>query len=1130
MRDPYAFISGLLDLPTIEDPAERRAVFRQSMATLARVGAEGPRPLEGLHPEGLIRGVKTALGAGMIDDLDFLAPGPAGAALFELAAALPVGAEQRELGRRVLERLLAANAEAFAVIATRMALAASKALAGPAVRARVALVVEMPLTWGVNDGALALAIASRRELAREWIVSASTRSLSSRRLASRLLERAAREASRRAAQGDVHAVRLLATGATHEAYRRLLDDREPLVWRHVAVARGLLAPWWPDAERELAGVFDPELSPTEWRRGATSWTAAAAVMPDQAVPAIERALQEGLLSRDAGAAAAIVWGLARAAEAEPEAAEKIASALSARANLTLAEPLLDLHDELGGSPLLEGLARKVLPALEAGPSDPTDDGAEALYGELARDLAWLAEHAGPDHRPYRPRVESEPLRRQLRRALQAFCDDGAKAAYASAGQLLVRAEQAVTQLEMVTPEDEARDDELGQQARRTSLGALRDLDGALLERSGLPELLALATPSESARGQEAVSALDDRLASFILARESEAETGGLPRHPTLRLRRLRALLHLADGGTVSVDDARARTRRLLIAARLVLRSERERPSILRRTVIAALARALDALVRMEACEGADAFLVLARTARDPQELAVLAEASMDPDLDAVLDAYVALVRTVASADAAESARAVDDFAATLPADAGGRMGTLRTILTRLGSALGALTAASSLRALAGDDNEVPSIDQLESWLVGLTQLVSGARSRLLPEETQPRASSLPPPGHLLGHALSRALSGTDLGLDADAVQAAVTELTRGVPAGVAAAVTTVVHHLLVLPVDRPSAPQRAPEPQAEPQLPEWLPARRTIGGFYVLRPLSSGALGTVFVVQRIEDRHDPAAERLALKVPDYSASAARALSETEFLQMFRQEASALLDIPQHPNLARFVTFDAGARPKPVLVMELVEGMTLERLIDGGAAGHIGRAVAGGGTDVSLTSRETVRCLRILDGILAGLEAMHGVGVGHLDLKPSNVVLRQGDEPVLVDFGLAGRRLRPGCATGPYGAPEVWGAIVDGMVPDPMMADIYAFGCVAYETLTGETLFDAPTELAQVALHVGHDGDPPGITRLAMHAGTRALANWIGSALRRDGRQRASATELRHALRSFAPEAAGESAA
>ena len=1103
------------------------------MATLARVSAEGPRPLDGLHPDALIRGVKTALGSGMIDDLDFLAPGPAGAALFELAAALPVGPEQRELGRRVLARLLEANAEAFAIIATRMALAASKALTGPAVRARVALVTEMPILWGVNDAALALAIASRRELSREWIVSASTRSLSSRRLASRLLERAAREAARRAAQGDVQAVRIFTAGAVHEAYRRLLDDREPLVWRHIAVARGLLAPWWPEAEREMAKAFDPQLSITEWRRGATSWTAAVAVMPDQAVPAVERALQDGLLGRDAGAAAAIVWGLARAAEAEPEAAEVVASALSSRAILTLAEPLLDLQDELGGSPLLEGLARKVLPALEAGPSDPSDDGAEALYGELARDLAWLADHTGPDLLPYRPRVQGEPLRRQLRRALQAFADDGAKAAYAAAGLLLEHADRAIARLEAVTPEDEARDDEEGQTARRTSLGTLRDLDVALLERSGLAELLSLSTASENARGQEAVSAIDDRLAVWLLARESEAETGGLPRHATLRLRRLRALLHLADGGTLSNDDPRARARRSSIASRLLVRSERERPSILRRTVIAALSRALDALVRSEACEATDAFLVLARTVRDPHELNVLAEASMDPDLDAILATYATVTRAVASGGPAEAARAIGLFAEGLPVDAGGRMGTLRTILTRLEASLTGLTSAPSLRSLASEDNEILIVEQLESWLVALTQLVSGARGRLLPEEetAHARKSSMPPPGHLLSHALFRALSGADPALDADAMQAALVDLTRGVPAGVAEAVNKVVHHLLVLPVDRPSSPQRSPDAHPDAQLPDWLPPRRTIGGFYVVRPLSSGALGTVFVVQRVEDRHDPSAERLALKVPDYSASAARALSETEFLQMFRSEASALLDIPTHPNLARFVTFDAGARPKPVLVMELVEGMTLERLIDGGALGPLGAAshalVAGSSSlsDLLSQSPEMLRSLRILDGILAGLEAMHGVGVGHLDLKPSNVVLRQGDEPVLVDFGLAGRHLRPGCASGPYGAPEIWGALVDGITPTPMMADIYAFGCVAYEAITGTTLFDAQSELAQVALHVGHDGDPPAITRFAMDASTRPLANWLGSALRRDGRLRASAAELRRELRSFAPEAA-----
>ena len=57
------------------------------------------------------------------------------------------------------------------------------------------------------------------------------------------------------------------------------------------------------------------------------------------------------------------------------------------------------------------------------------------------------------------------------------------------------------------------------------------------------------------------------------------------------------------------------------------------------------------------------------------------------------------------------------------------------------------------------------------------------------------------------------------------------------------------------------------------------------------------------------------------------------ISEAEFSNMFRSEASALMLIPGHANLARFVTFDAGAKPKPILVMEFVEGPTLERVIE-----------------------------------------------------------------------------------------------------------------------------------------------------------------------------------------------------
>ena len=62
-------------------------------------------------------------------------------------------------------------------------------------------------------------------------------------------------------------------------------------------------------------------------------------------------------------------------------------------------------------------------------------------------------------------------------------------------------------------------------------------------------------------------------------------------------------------------------------------------------------------------------------------------------------------------------------------------------------------------------------------------------------------------------------------------------------------------------------------------LPAWLPPSRTLGGFYIQRALGAGAGGSVFVVKRSDERNDPHASALALKVPEYDGSAARSLSE-----------------------------------------------------------------------------------------------------------------------------------------------------------------------------------------------------------------------------------------------------------
>jgi serine/threonine protein kinase len=284
-------------------------------------------------------------------------------------------------------------------------------------------------------------------------------------------------------------------------------------------------------------------------------------------------------------------------------------------------------------------------------------------------------------------------------------------------------------------------------------------------------------------------------------------------------------------------------------------------------------------------------------------------------------------------------------------------------------------------------------------------------------------------------------------------------------------------------------------------LPDWLLPRRTIGGFYVLRALGGGGVSTVFVVKRLEERKNPNAETYALKVPHYDPATARSLSEQEFMEMFRDEAGALLSLPEHPNLSGFVNFDMAAKPKPILVMELIVGQSLEKLI--------------------LRRTLTVpQVFRYLDGVLAGLGAMHSVGIAHLDIKPANVILREDDTPVLVDFGLSGRQLRPGCGTLEYCAPEVLGVIPEGYHPDPMRADLYAFACMAFEMFTGTLLFDGDSENTVMRHHVSHDGWPDALANWSEQGPWRALGALLGACLRRDPRLRPTTHEVRAALHKF----------
>jgi serine/threonine protein kinase len=336
-----------------------------------------------------------------------------------------------------------------------------------------------------------------------------------------------------------------------------------------------------------------------------------------------------------------------------------------------------------------------------------------------------------------------------------------------------------------------------------------------------------------------------------------------------------------------------------------------------------------------------------------------------------------------------------------------------------------------------------------------------------------------------------------------------------------------LQHVARLPHSGELTEEAEPAGTGEPALPPWLPPGRTIGGFYLVRTIGTGAGGSVFVASRAEERHEDNPELFALKVPDYDGGAARSLSEEEFERLFMEEAAALLQLPRHTNIAQFVTFDARARPKPILVMELVQGPSLENTLQ-------------------TSSLSMPAALDIIDGIAAGLAAMHEQRVAHLDIKPANIILRDAPRPieaprltdtlrpgqvplaaappvpVLVDFGLAGRKLRPGCGSPHYGAPEVWSPKLAETNPDPFAADVYAFACLVFELLTGQVLVTAESMIAVVAQHLSGQAGRKPLAKLAETKGLAPLAETLVTALNKDAARRPKMADLRKRVKDLAP--------
>jgi len=217
-----------------------------------------------------------------------------------------------------------------------------------------------------------------------------------------------------------------------------------------------------------------------------------------------------------------------------------------------------------------------------------------------------------------------------------------------------------------------------------------------------------------------------------------------------------------------------------------------------------------------------------------------------------------------------------------------------------------------------------------------------------------------------------------------------------------------------------------------------------LGRYRLLRRLATGGMGTVWVA-RDERLH----REVAVKVlPEIM------VSDEEVRGRFEREARAMARV-LHPNVVPI--FDMGtADPStgeelPFIVMELVEGTSLDRLLAGEGRLDLGRALA------------------IAGQVARALGAAHDAGIIHRDLKPSNIMVTPSGTVKVLDFGLA--RLaqqdecpeltltQPGMVLGscPYMSPEQ--ALGESLGPP---SDIFACGAVLYEMISGRRAFVGTT--------------------------------------------------------------------
>lgn len=262
----------------------------------------------------------------------------------------------------------------------------------------------------------------------------------------------------------------------------------------------------------------------------------------------------------------------------------------------------------------------------------------------------------------------------------------------------------------------------------------------------------------------------------------------------------------------------------------------------------------------------------------------------------------------------------------------------------------------------------------------------------------------------------------------------------------------------------------------------------TFGGYRIAEVVGRGGMGIVYRAIDVA-RNSPVA--LKVIVPTFA-------DDPDFRKRFERESRLAAEI-DHPNVV--TVYEAGEHEgRLYLAMRYLEATELRALI----------ATSGG-----LHPR---RAAPIIAQVASALDAAHERGLVHRDVKPANVLVEDDGHAYLTDFGLSKHTASLSGLT----RPSHWVGSADYAPPEQVQStdtdarsDVYALGCVLFETLTGRVPFERTREVTKLAAHLS---DPPPRFADAGLADLAAFDEIVGRAMAKDPLERyESAGELGRAV-------------